>query len=218
MRSLISGLQLAIRGHGQSSLPWKYFLQIAMCTLLAWLVTTLYCMATVGQAPRAVQLLQRPPFPPKSFTCDGVERPMVADQVALEPHGTLERMADVRAMSFHEGRLYLLRPQGVEVQGQLHLVEGLRAMAVARTAACGGQVAVLGLGVDVRWHCMVNGTLRPTVHVAQAEEEVLAVGIDGQQLWLLGEELRREDLVTGEVHSHPLPLGLAPKRAGLGGV
>lgn len=66
--------------HEQSSMPWKYFMQITLSLIMAWLVTTVYCLVRPDAGTRT-QLMQMRSWPHDFF--EPVAMSCVGDQFFL---------------------------------------------------------------------------------------------------------------------------------------
>lgn len=86
---LVPTLRRPGSSHGQSSMPWKYFLQISSMILCVWVVTTLYCMINVGREAGRAKLLQGGPWPhdffaPSALACHE-QQVLLGDRFAVYP-------------------------------------------------------------------------------------------------------------------------------------
>eukprot|EP00435_Cladocopium_sp_Y103_P058539 s226_g20.t1 len=88
---LVPTLRRPGSSHGQSSMPWKYFLQISSMILCVWVVTTLYCMVNVGRQAGRAKLLQGKvgPWPhdffaPSALACHE-QQLLLGDRFAVYP-------------------------------------------------------------------------------------------------------------------------------------
>ncbi|CAL1161481.1 unnamed protein product [Cladocopium goreaui] len=88
---LVPTLRRPGSSHGQSSMPWKYFLQISSMILCVWVVTTLYCMINVGREAGRATLFQGKagPWPhdffaPSALACHG-QQVLLGDRFTVYP-------------------------------------------------------------------------------------------------------------------------------------
>jgi len=104
----------------QSSLPWKYFLQISSTILCVWLITTLYCLCNVGRETRKKPTLlhgKNGPWPhdffaPSALACDE-KHLLLGDRFAVY-RAAMTHQKGLSALSVHEDFFNTMDSNGLE--------------------------------------------------------------------------------------------------------